>query len=248
MIRKSILPTRISQLARTLGKLAGAAIVSSAAAVAPAQATVLDFDDAFALVLHGDVILEDGFVVQGLSNAAGATWGADFVGMTADGTDPTSCLGGNCPANNPTTYYAAVNDGLMWFANTNGHSFNIQSFSASFLGNSQTTYPTTPGYLRLQAFRANGSYVLADFALGGLVNSKFRFNNYVTPAAFAAIPFVEVYAFGYSCAPGCVAFGSDRGQFGIDNIDLHVIPEPATGAIFGLGLLGLGAFARRRKA
>ncbi|MGZ8288686.1 MAG: NF038120 family PEP-CTERM protein [Telluria sp.] len=243
MTRNSILPTRA-----TLGKLIGAAVVSTAAAFAPAQAAVLDFDEFYTLLAHGDVLEEDGFLLTTLSNAAGAG-GGDFVGAVFDGTDPFSCTAvGACPVNNPSQYYAALNDGLVYLEKTDPTDhFYIKSFDASFVGNTATSYPGQAGLLRIQAFRADNSYVVQDFALAGPVGGSFQFGSFTAPTAFANTPFVAAYMFGFACSTStCSAFSTDRGQFALDN--LNVVPEPATGALFGLGLLGLGAFARRRKA
>ena len=41
---------------------------------------------------------------------------------------------------------------------------------------------------------------------------------------------------------------SGNDSFAIDNLDVNVIPEPATLSLLGLGLGGLGLIRRRRKA
>lgn len=231
-----------------LRKLFGAAVLGAAALVAPAQATVLDFDDYYGLIGHGDMLEEDGFLMAGMSNAPEANFG-DLVGAVLDGSDPYSCISGTCPVNNPTPYYASLNDGLFYLEHgTPGRSFHIRSFDASYIGDNATSYPVIAGLLRIQGFRADNTWMTETYQLAGPVGGAFRFASYNTSATFGQQDFVAAYFFGFTCnsAGSCTAFNSNRGQFALDNITL--VPEPSTGLMFGLGVVGLCAFARRRNA
>ena len=95
---------------------------------------MIDFNAYAGLVGHGDTFDEDGYLLTGLSNAAGAGLG-DLVGAVVDGADPFSCVNGACPTGNPSQYYSALDDGILYLEASNGSSFHIKSFDAGFMGN-----------------------------------------------------------------------------------------------------------------
>lgn len=243
MIRKST----STPATGTLSKLLGAAFVTLAAAASAQATTIIDFNKFNTLVGHNDAFMEEGYLLAGLSNVGGAGHG-DFVGAVLDGSDPFSCFSGTCPVNNPTPYYATLNDGLFYLAGAAGQTFQIKGFDASFIGDNSTSYPAVAGLLRIQGFYADNTWKSETYQLAGpKAGSGFQFAHYTPSAAFSTSNFVEAYFFGFTCntAGSCSAFSTDRGQFAIDNIE---IPEPGTGLLLGLGLIGMGAFARRRAA
>ncbi|MGJ9420326.1 NF038120 family PEP-CTERM protein [Massilia sp. CMS3.1] len=217
-----------------------------------AQAGVIDFEGYFGPATHNEFISQSGYNIGFFSNVPGAVAGEDFVGSFLDGTDAESCTGMACPVNNPGTYYAALNDSYVDItASTLRARFSINSFDAGFIGGSPvlTSYPAVSGLLRVQGFMANGSSVSETYQLAGPSASGFNFGRFNTSAAFSSLQFTEAIFFGFTCntAGNCSAFSTNRGQFGIDNINLTEIPEPASFALFGLGMAGV-AFARRRKS
>jgi hypothetical protein len=244
-----------------LQKLLGAALFAAAAAAAPAHAGVITFEDGYGPVggmdssnpdsWTYDAYREAGYAIGFYSNVPGGE--GSLVGSFIDG-DVDSCDTSSmaCPANKSGKYYAALNDSYMDIVFEAGAGFKLKSFDASFVGSSPSlaSYPNPPGLIRVQGFRANGTYLTQDFWLNGPTASGFQLNHFDAAGAFANEIFVEALVFGYSCdtAGSCKAFQTNKGQFAIDNIAMTDVPEPATAAIVGLGLLGLGAARRRRKA
>lgn len=248
---RSITPAVHTNASGVLKKLLCASMIGAIGLVAgSAQAEVIDFEGYFGPATHNDFISQSGYDIGFFSNVAGAVAGEDFVGSFFDGADPQSCTGMACPVNNPSTYYAALNDSYIDIMSSTQRKFSINSFDASFIGgtSSLNSYPAISGLLRIQGFLANGTFATETYQLAGPSASGFNFGHYNTSAAFSSLQFTEAVFFGFACnsAGSCSAFSTDRGQFGIDNINLTAIPEPASFALFGLGMAGV-AFARRRK-
>lgn len=214
-----------------------------------AQAATINFNNFFGPAAHGDYIQSSGFDLGFYSNVVGAVPGMDLVGTFIDGSTSQSCDNAACPVNNPTTYYGALDDSFINISMTSGYRFTIKSFDASFIGGDPTltNYPAVAGLLRIQGVLTNGASVIETYQLAGPSAAGFNFGHYNTSAAFSKLEFSQAYIFGFACGAdaSCAAFSTDRGQFGIDNINVEV-PEPASFALFGLGMAGV-AFSRRRK-
>lgn len=234
-----------------------AAVAAIALSAGAAQAALIDFEQPvntptapFAPFLtHGDEFLQGSYYFDPFSNAANAQFG-DLVGAIIDGRDLAMCFGVLCPSNNPSTFLGALNDGAVAFGRTDGQSFTVNSFDASFIGASGATLPPVSGLLRLQGFTSTGATLSQTFQLAGPNSAgALGFANYHTSGSFASTQFATVYAFGFACNAGgtCNAFSSDRGQFALDNISVSAVPEPESAAMFLLGLLSVGAAVRRRR-
>lgn len=234
-----------------------AAVAVIALSTGAAQATVIDFEQPVSgplapsapFLTHGDEFLQGSYYFDPFSNAPNAQFG-DLVGAIINGGDLSMCLGVVCPTNNPTTFFGALNDGAVAFGRTDGQSFAVNSFDASFIGTSGSTMPPVSGLLRLQGFTSTGSSLNQTFQLAGPGDSgELGFRNYQTSGVFATTQFASVYAFGFACNAGgaCNAFSSDRGQFALDNINVTAVPEPEMTALFAMGLLAMGAAVRRRR-
>jgi hypothetical protein len=220
------------------------------------QAVIVDFEGAidttfagFAPSLgHGDEIVNKGFYIDALSNAAAPVPG-DLVGAILNGADLSStCAGIVCPSNNATTFLAGLNDGLFAIGAVGDALFRFASFDASFIGAQGVALPAVPGLVRLQGIKEDNTAITQTFNLGGPSSTgALSFKSYATTGAFSTSLFKYVYFFGFSCDTGgaCKAFSSDQAQFAIDNISVTAVPEPSTWALM-LGGLAAAATVRRR--
>lgn len=225
-----------------------------------AQAAVITFDGleesplaplmSMGLLGHGDEFYQAGFLMAPFSNQESAQAG-DLVGAIVDGSDvANTCASVACPTNNPTRFYTALNDGVLYLAPTNGQAFTLNGFDASFVGAGGEIFPSTTLILRIQGTKLEGGTMTASVNLPGPTNGVFSFQGYATTGAYATQLFTEAYLFGLACSStgSCSAFSSDKGQFALDNINVTAVPEPAQWLLMGLGLAAIGSLVRRRRA
>lgn len=240
MIRNSTSPRRgLKRLFNTI------AIAAALCAAPLSQAGVLDFEapvDA-PFVFSGDVLAMGNYYVEGAGTAG-------FVG--AIGTND-ACAGIQCPVNNATNYYSALDDGYMFFGMLDGSAFTLGSLDASFIGTGGT-YPAVAALLYIAAYDSVGLVAEIYLDLAGPSNGNFNFATYDLSAFGGGLSFTDVLVASYACdGSGQCGRTTNQAQFAIDNIvtvglDAGVVPEPGTFALLGLGLLGLRTFSRRRAA
>lgn len=225
------------------------AVAAAFGACTLAQASVLNFEGSAAdspFIFQGDHLQFGEYWTESYGGARSG----DFVGMIIDGSDNGLCYL-SCPVNNPTNYYASLDDGYFYFGRNNDALFMLKSLQVSFIGAGQLSYPSTAGIVQLRGFGADDGFLGGvQFGVSGPNSSgAFNFADFdlsATSLGNTLVSYVQVV--GFSCAPGasgCVRNG-DLANFAFDN--LVTVPEPTSWALFGLGLIGLGVFSRRRSA
>lgn len=238
---------RTSSLTATFKKLLGAAAIGATlCASSAAQAGVLDFETQLDFPFFGAGRIEQmgNYYVQG--GGVG-----DFVGGIVSND---SCFGVQCPTNNATSYYTALDDGYMFFGMEDGSAFTISSLDASFIGAGATSYPSVAALLYVTAFNADGSILAEAYLnLAGPTNGNFQFATLDLTGFGGGASFTDVRVASYACdATGNCNRNTNQANFAIDNIvtvnAAGDVPEPGSFALMGLGLLGLRAVSRRRAA
>lgn len=227
-----------------------------------AQAAIITFDDPvnspFALDAplfgHLDEFYQGGFFIDTFSNSASALPG-DLVAGLKDAADSAGiCSQVICPTVGATgNYLTVLNDGFLAIGAKNGSLISLSAFSAGFVGVAGDTYSTTrSGRVIIIGVRADNS---ATSIAGSLAlpngSGAFSFSNFTVPASFAAEKFAFLQIYGAYCPAGtttCSSFTTDKAQFALDNLNITAVPEPGTWGLMGLGLAGIAAIARRRRA
>lgn len=239
------------------------AIALAALASMSAQAVVITFDQPIdttnaplapllPYTTAGTEIVTQGFWFDPYSAVAGRQDG-DLVGALIDGADSANiCSALTCPTNATGTYLAGLNDGYLIFGAVDGSPLRLTSFSASFIGAQGDTLAAVPGILRISAVSAaNATLATVDFNLAGLNGAgALSFATFSNTGALATTnaAFYRVRAAYCDTTGACSFTSTNKGQWALDNINVTAVPEPSQWALFGLGLAGVAAIARRRRA
>ena len=177
----------------------------------------------------------------------------DPAGFIIDGADKSAsgaCQIYACPSNNASKYYAAVNDGYLYFGLNSKLNFHVKSLQASFMSVGQLSFPNVAGLLILQGFDSNNQAVGPRAQINLPKPDSQGQSNFITYdlGLFSQNTYSAIRVLGYACDTGGCFRNTNLANIAIDNIETITVPEPASLGLIGLGLLGLGAFTRRRKA
>ncbi len=140
----------MAHFATNIKKLALAAVLGASSLAQAGTIHTLDFNQPVdSPFMYGDQITQFGnYMVE---SVAGSQNGG-LAGMIIDGADSGACFGAiSCPVNNPTPYYAGLDDGYFAFGNVDGLTFKIKSLNASFIGIPEAAF----GKLSVLGFDAN---------------------------------------------------------------------------------------------
>ena len=177
--------------------------------------------------------------------AYGGELEGDLVGAFVNGSEPETCMTGNCPVNNASHYYTGLDNGYFYFGRNDNTSFRLDGLNASFVGAGQESFPDMAGMLVLQGFDAKGEELgpMVRLGLAGPNDGQFSFEHFNLGKLNDYYSFVLV--FGLECDDTGKCFRGGMANFAID--DISTIPEPGSLALFGLGMGGLALASRRRR-
>lgn len=216
-----------------------------------AQAGVLSFGD----------LAANPAIKAGSKQTSGSYWFESFgfgattastVGAIVDGSTAASCPSAfSCPVGNASNYYAALNDGYLYFGLQSGGLFQLKSLQASVIGAGQSAFPNTAGALLIQGFNAMGQTLgnpQTVFLPGLNADGDFTFANYaLNGLASYEFSFVRIYAYACNFEGNC-SRTSGLASVGLDNLVTTEVPEPGTLALIGVALAGMGLRRRRNSA
>lgn len=171
----------------------------------------------------------------------GDSWMSQGYEIENLGDHPAQITGCSPPcASNGTQSLLNIGDGILRFSSIAGHAFTFNRFDAaeSFSGQSNIW----AGQLDIMAELLGGGIVQTSFILDHVndgLGPPADFETFVLPSTFTDITTVTISGSG----------GISRNDFSVDNLSFTVssIPIPPAIWLFGSGLVGLAAMARRKK-
>ena len=263
MKRENHTAASTSTVPAVLKKLLCASAVAALGAFAPAHATVLTFENVQNVVTStlgasdtvyntGDRFMDQHFLLQVENSPTAADDDVGLNGARIQSNNDLACTVTACPTGGTGNYYAGLNDGALTLTSTLANSwFQLQGLTFALVGPVQGLDYTNFGRLVLTGITNLGTTISTsrDFpgqdANGNLVFADFGIGNGFSSSILSSL---TINACLYDEAGDCLAvrdFTQNQAQFGVDNITLAEVPEPATIGLMLLGVAGLSA-ARRR--
>lgn len=198
-----------------------------------------------------DAFFQGSFRMQVRNSASAAADDYGLVGALVDGADPFGCSTTACPAGNPSTYYAGLNDGALDFSRSDNLAFTIDGLQFAFIGPVGGLPNLAFGQLALTGTLAGGGSVTVRNDFPGQDNGgAFRFEQFLLGGFGAnALTSLRIDACLYDSNGAC-SFDhmatQNQAQFAIDNVQLSLVPEPAAPLMLLVGLGAVGLVMRRR--
>ena len=248
-----------------LKKLLCASVIGALGAIAaPASAAVVTFDNVTNIVTPqlnagdtvyntGDAFTEAGFTLRVLNSATADADEYGFVGALVNSSNPFACTITACPVGNGSNYFAGVNDGMLNISFAGAAGFRLGSLSYAFVGPAPGLANASYGQLVLTGTTKTGATIsiAGDFP-GQDAAGNFTFDQFLVDPAFGGttLTSLSINACLFDETGACSSerfVTQNQAQFALENLNLSVVPEPASIALMLLGLAGLGTVSRRRK-
>lgn len=229
---------------------------------AQAQTTTIDFASVTNVVTptlrpgdttynSDDAFDQGGFRMQVRNSAGAAADEVGLVGALVDGADPFGCYTTACPAGNPGTYFAGLNDGALDFSRRDSLAFTVDGLQFAFIGPVGGLPNLAFGQLALTGTLAGGGSVTVRNDFPGQDNGgAFRFEQFLLGGFGAnALTSLRIDACLYDSNGACSfdhMVTQNQAQFALDNVQLSLVPEPAAPLMLLAGLGAVALASRRR--
>ena len=265
MKRENHTDARTNAVPAVLKNLLCASVVAALGAFAPAQATILTFENVENVVTTtlgefdtayntGDQFMDQHFLLQVQNSPTADAGEYGLVGAQIQSANPYACTVTACPTGGDGMYYAGLNDGSVRITSTLANSwFSLQGLSFAFVGPVPGLVNASYGRLLLSGTTNTGATITtgADFpgqnASGNFVFADFSLGNAFSSAVLTSLTISSCLFDEAGECQQARDFTQNQAQFGVDNITLSEVPEPATIGLMLMGVAGLTA-ARRRKS
>jgi hypothetical protein len=234
--------------------------------VSAAHAYVIDFETVdttlapFApLMTDGDAVTQGNYFVNTQDShgtGAGLDSNGGLVAQLTPSSDPAACLNGICPTGDSTNFLSVFDDGIVHFGLLGQTPTVFGSIDAAYIA-APSNPPGSTVFLAIEADRDDGSFASFYYPLSG--NGAFQTITSSTvgtrlggTGTLTSGNVTDFFVYSYFCngsTGSCNAFGTNGGQFALDNItmDVPAVPEPAEWMLMVAGLTALGVVARRRR-
>ena len=263
MKRENQTSARTYAMPAVLKKLLCVSVVGALGAFAPAQASVITFDEVENVVSAtlgefdsayntGDMFLEGHYAFQ-VNNSPTADAGEyGGVGAQINAENDLACTVLSCPNGGTNKYYAGINDGTLSISRSWANSwFRLNSLQFAFIAPVVGLADFSYGRLVLTGTTQSGATIStsSDFP-GQDASGTFTFGNFALDPVFSntILSSLTINTCMYNFDGACSMDRPDtqnQAQFALDNLDLSEVPEPASIGLMLLGFAGLSA-ARRR--